>query len=530
MTAPTPEPATAKTLRNPLSLRELFCLTTLAAVAVAIVLYREWSTEERWLLALTLGGTLVGILAARICRWRAASVALSLGGLGTVVAVGLTVPKSIQAIQDVRPEYRADVAWEHVCSGVATLVIGVAMVATVAFSFALLRWLMASGAQGFAAQCRRRPIAWGLLGLLVCCGLALAANARTLLHPAQWHSRTRVVPQRDGQAIELGGSELALSRDGRWLGVAVDWYTCNYATGESDQGTWVFALRPEIRQLSLDGLDSHEHYEIAFAPDREWLAYLPTDDQVDELRIWDLANSVPLRSLQRIDEDWFDIDDVDWLPQGRIILTHGEVFGLGVSVWDTTSGERVHKTGEDQRIRVDTRLDHEYVVSREWTRVVDPARQQTITELPSMPFAEQFAPATKVSPNQHFMLGTTGLYDADGKQRIDTDLTETYTPAWHLWTFTGGNHVVASKYKDSPSTWLFDRFTWLDQVPFIARYPSWSDSDQIVLLDPDSGAEVARTQPLWGAIQDITISHDGSVLAAATEHGVYIYDVPAEFR
>jgi hypothetical protein len=212
-------------------------------------------------------------------------------------------------------------------------------------------------------------------------------------------------------------------------------------------------------------------------------------------------------------------------------LTHGDVFGRGISVWDTASGQRIDKSSEDQRIRVDSRLGHKYVVTEEWTRVVDPVRQQTITELPSMPFAEQFAPATKVAPNQHFLLGPRGLYDADGKQRIDTDLTETYTPAWHLWTFTQQNHVVASRYKDPfLNTPLFDRFSWLMQVPFISRYPKWNDEDQIVLLDPDSGAKVARTQPIWGAIQDITISYDGSVLAAATEHGIYVFDVPPEFR
>jgi hypothetical protein len=115
--------------------------------------------------------------------------------------------------------------------------------------------------------------------------------------------------------------------------------------------------------------------------------------------------------------------------------------------------------------------------------------------------------------------------------RIDADLTNEHTPAWHLWTFTGGNYVVASKYVDPfASTWLFDHFRWLHQVPFVSRYPRWCDQDQIVLLDPASGVETARSQPLRGSIQDITISHDGSVLAAATDRGIYIYDVPPEFR
>jgi hypothetical protein len=42
--------------------------------------------------------------------------------------------------------------------------------------------------------------------------------------------------------------------------------------------------------------------------------------------------------------------------------------------------------------------------------------------------------------------------------------------------------------------------------------------------------EFACTQPLWSAPADIAFSYDGSRLAVYAREGVYLYDVPAEFR
>jgi hypothetical protein len=299
MSVPTAARPTA-TSRQPLSLRELFCLTTLAAILLMLDVRFDWTSEEHNLLRFSAGGALLGLLACRLSGRRGAIAALLLGGLGAAIAVGLTVPGSIKMVRGVQPEYSADVAWEKAWAGATTFALGCAMGATVVLLFALLNWLLASDAKGFAVQCRKRPVVVGLLALLVCGGLALAGNSSGLLHPEQWRPFAKVTPRRDGQVIELGGSELALSRDGRWLGLAVEWYTCNYVSGDSDQGTWLFALHPTVQQLSLDGLNSHEAYEIAFAPDQDRLAALKkTGDQVDELRIWDLASRTPLPSLQR---------------------------------------------------------------------------------------------------------------------------------------------------------------------------------------------------------------------------------------
>ena len=49
-------------------------------------------------------------------------------------------------------------------------------------------------------------------------------------------------------------------------------------------------------------------------------------------------------------------------------------------------------------------------------------------------------------------------------------------------------------------------------------------------IDPATGTEVACTQPLQDWLYDITFSRDGSRMAVFNHQGVYIYDVPAEFR
>jgi hypothetical protein len=58
----------------------------------------------------------------------------------------------------------------------------------------------------------------------------------------------------------------------------------------------------------------------------------------------------------------------------------------------------------------------------------------------------------------------------------------------------------------------------------------WFSREPICLIDPASGKEVARTQPLWSTPDDIAFSFDGSRMAVINLEGVYVYDVPAEFR
>jgi hypothetical protein len=71
---------------------------------------------------------------------------------------------------------------------------------------------------------------------------------------------------------------------------------------------------------------------------------------------------------------------------------------------------------------------------------------------------------------------------------------------------------------------------WLSDVPFWPRVQEWLWREPVCLIDPATGDEVARTQPLWSEPDDIAFSYDGSRMAVINLEGVYIYDVPPEFR
>lgn len=67
-------------------------------------------------------------------------------------------------------------------------------------------------------------------------------------------------------------------------------------------------------------------------------------------------------------------------------------------------------------------------------------------------------------------------------------------------------------------------------APFWRRLYYWLDREPIRLVDPINGAGVARTRALLSLARHVTLSHDGSRMAVFNDEGVYIYDVPPEFR
>lgn len=81
--------STNESTRHPFSLHDLFCLTTLVGVSVALVSNFAWTDHERWLLGLTLGGSLLGIAVAGLQTARLAG-----GGSG-------------------RNAWRRDRGWDH---------------------------------------------------------------------------------------------------------------------------------------------------------------------------------------------------------------------------------------------------------------------------------------------------------------------------------------------------------------------------------------------------------------------------------
>jgi hypothetical protein len=138
--------------RQPLALRELFCLTTLAAIAIALVLRREWDEHERWLLGLALGGTLVGILVARLCRRRPAVLALAIGALGVVAAVAVVVRDWSAAVNASASSVGSAVQAEHLTlMGVTTYAVGIVLSVGTFVAFQIAVWTTSTGKCGLAA-------------------------------------------------------------------------------------------------------------------------------------------------------------------------------------------------------------------------------------------------------------------------------------------------------------------------------------------------------------------------------------------
>jgi hypothetical protein len=102
------------------------------------------------------------------------------------------------------------------------------------------------------------------------------------------------------------------------------------------------------------------------------------------------------------------------------------------------------------------------------------------------------------------------------------------SPTGQVWIFAGHRLVHRSHVELDPRG--LTTHTWLDFVPLLRCINSWRRRDYIGLLDPVTGREVARTQPISPCILNVVLSHDGSTMAVATWEGVYLFDVPKEFR
>jgi len=130
-----------------------------------------------------------------------------------------------------------------------------------------------------------------------------------------------------------------------------------------------------------------------------------------------------------------------------------------------------------------------------------------------------------LSPNGRFGLAFNQIRDHE-LATVRTWDDEGATLQFH--TFTNSDHAVATR-----SDWmngLSFLVPWLWSIPFGDRLQTWLWREPICLIDPATGKEVARTQPLWSEPDDIVFSFDGSRMAVINLEGVYIYDVPTEFR
>jgi hypothetical protein len=246
---------------------------------------------------------------------------------------------------------------------------------------------------------------------------------------------------------------------------------------------------------------------------------------------------------------------VQWLPKGQIAFEEDD--GEPPTIFDAETGQIVPSEAskepaadeasdvalenEDEMeyeeppkevIRYESRLGHEYRFLQGPTpmygaadfvalRVHDLTTHELLWDIKcDMKYDDR----PVVSRDGRFLMLST----ESGPAILDVRRRELRPLTGSNWMFSPRGHVVQSN--DASDFFGFRAHRWQEFVPFIRIVEAWWTRPRICWLDPESGRVVGRTTPVPYPIVSIAISQDGSTIAAATWAGIYIYDVPAEFR
>jgi hypothetical protein len=450
--------------RQPLSLRELFCLTTLAAMTLAIVLYREWTSDERWLLALSLGSTLLGVLVARMCGRRGWLAGMLGGTVGGCCAAGIIAHRWQYFIDDEGSQWAVQYfAREQIRENLLTVSLTIAaekvlLAILSAIIFYLILWLTASAKQNLLTAMRRHPYRSALVlaatGVLV----AGALHPDVVAHPTAWVPRYFISLQRPfGYYPHLGPEvQVSLSHDGAWVAFRVH-------DGSVNGGrpmTRVYHLAGKPQHLKLPESDSaSEVWSLPqFSCDDDRFAYLAEqyDPEVghalrSRVQVFDLVS----RSDTTLQPNLLgsSIDSLIWLP-GRKLILHVGPYGHSIL---TDHGDRWASQVSEEQADFQPRLGHVLYPERLLNRLVDLQSGSEIASWIRPNYDDE-----RYSRDGRFNLMDHAIYDhqSEGLQAWkdgDGDATIKFR------TFTNGGQAVGTRMNspDSP----YSRWPWLSQNP-----------------------------------------------------------------
>jgi hypothetical protein len=544
------ERSASTTPRRPFALRELFCLMTLAAASVALILYDAWNEHERWLLGLTLGGALLGVAAARMRQRRGWLVGVLAGTLGGCTAIWIIYQDwSVQLDEYASQGFGAgfmtkghgaeDLAEfrnDYLAAAAIIAVLGVLIALSAIACFHLLVWATSGGEHGLLQAARRHPYRFAVVAALLG-GLILGvANLDFLLAPGAWPPRHVV------RLSELDESNLtkfsqarngSLSRNGDWLIVQT------YNPALVLPGDWkLYRLAPTPHVVPFSSIPAKRAAFLAFDCDQDRLAYVdyePIAGRFD-IHVVDLA-TMSDTLLPEAPRDG-DIHSLQWLPGGSLVIYYGDDwYGKTGYTKFEPHGDAWTRQESEQNAVFDTRSGKllEFGNERfgnEGLRIVEPTSREcdaysqewldSMREFVGGDLGQWF----KLSPNARFILAGGKCYDRKSKTfrewRVDEGFPQ---PLFHAFTPSG--HAV---YTDHSSLIAWHHFYNVDHVPFGRFLMDWLWRERVRSIDPTDGRAVARTQPLRHSPHSVTLSHDGSRMAVFNSEGVLVYDVPAEFR
>jgi hypothetical protein len=271
----------------------------------------------------------------------------------------------------------------------------------------------------------------------------------------------------------------------------------------------------------------------SFSSDSNRLAYLRQefgesvdDDARFEVHVVDLETLEDRLVATFVGGEW--IDRIDWLPDGSIALGHDDGY---VRLTEAADGEWQSRDAAP-KTTFDARMGQRLEDCPEGLRMIDLASGREVARFPAEAVASLLESAidVRISRDGRFAIAGNQIYDwQEHTVRTWEEEFESHGFA-EVWfnTFTRGGHAVGTRLEPFPS--IHPIIPAWQQVPFLARLQAWLWRQPVCLIDPASGKEVARTQPLWSSADEIAFSHDGSRMAVINLEGVYIYDVPAEFR
>lgn len=538
--------------RRPISLNELFWLVTLSAVTTMLTTRPGWDAHERWLLGLSLGGALLGMLVARSLGWRAWWLALGLGTLGGCVAVAIRqdwIEMPVKHMSVGRPvDYLATPVSADSMGGIS-IGLSVALSLLAVAVFQAIVWTTTSGEHGLTHAVRRHPRRTCAIAIGLTMAVLATANHEFLAAPGAWSPRRRLwLKEVERRSDYVYG--LYTIRTGS-LSCRGDWVLVETYRAGSDRGsgaTDLYRLDPDPR-LVRDFADAERLRYGAFDCERDRLAFLATNSTgLDSIRVLELEDLSSEEIGESPSHNW-PIDSLQWLPGGSIVMHYDHdriIHGPGQFLGGHT---RLEPNGSSWR-RHDSTIRTDYWPGAWWrleweaeadaARIVDETTARTIVTLPQpwMQEVEAYEPHVRVydttlSPSGRFLIVGSQIYDLKLRRMCGWSNWEVEKSKTEVGGRVAPNYVAPRLYgftnSDLALCYHYPRRGW-DGVPVIRRLASWMSRQPLHLYDPQAGKFVAQTRPLSSVPTSVAVSHDGSRMAVFVDDGVLFYDVPPRFR
>lgn len=537
-------PSATQASRQPFALRELLCLMTLAALLLGLLLRTGWTSQERWLLGLTLGGSLLGIAVARAFQRRGWLIGLIVGVVGGLVTIGIISREwrlqfQERLIQGYSAADLADLRSDHLTAQAVTLGLAVLLALVGVILYLVFAWATDASPRGLVATARRHPSRATAALALVSALVMSILNIDYLLSPSAWAPRHFIPLERIERPMYVGKGLWTvrrgnLSHQGDWL--LLEEYLGGISYAEATSEKQMFQLDPRPRVVSFTQRPERAAF-VTFSPSGkqilflEWLgeAYVVDPPRNHRLRIVDLEGQAS-EVLPEKPRD-HDIHSLQWLPSGEIVIHYGDD-------WNGRKGYTKLARREGKWTRHESTIDttfHPHAglaleFPERGLRMVDLASGREIDSFSQAWLAEMMEGLGQhpsawlhVSPNRRFLLAHGRIFDRETRTTRHWQYEEKFVHQPHFHGFTPRGLAV---YDAGRNFAAWQPFHFLTDVPLGGRLLGWLMRERIRLIDPETGLVVASTRPLPDSATSIVHSHDGSRLAIFTDGGVFVYEMP----